>query len=362
MQKIRTAIVGYGLSGRVFHAPLLMALDAFSVTAVVTSDPLKQVQAARDFPLAKILSNTEDLFKLAQADVDLVVIASPNTAHYPLAKTALELDCHVVVEKPFTVTSEEGFKLAAFAKERQLSLSVYHNRRWDGDFLTAKALIETGKLGKLVHFESHFDRYRPDFKQGSWREAQLPGSGILYDLGSHLIDQALHLFGKPESLYCELLNQKGGAVDDGFWLSLHYSNGPRVILCSSSLVKEPSPRFTLYGTEGAYVKYGLDPQEPLIKTLITSAESDEDYEALRKQLTSAEWGLESAENYGLLNTIDGRVNYPTIKGDYLSFYKAVAGAILKWDKSPVTALEGTAVIEIIEAAMKSHQLKAQVKL
>lgn len=362
MQQIRTAIIGYGLSGRVFHAPLLMALEAFKVTAIVTSDPLKQVQAARDFPLAKILSNTETLFQSALTDVDLVVIASPNMAHFPLAKTALELGCHVVVEKPFTVTADEGFKLANLAKEKQLSLSVYHNRRWDGDFLTAKHLIETGKLGRLVHFESHFDRFRPEFKQGAWREAELPGSGILYDLGSHLIDQALYLFGKPESLYCELLNQKGGAVDDGFWLSLHYPNGPRVILCSSSLVKEPSPRFTLYATEGAFVKYGLDPQEPIIKALITSAESEEDYQALRLRLSSANWGLETTESYGLLNLSDGKTSYPTTRGNYLNFYKGVASAILNGDKSPVTAEEGTAVIAVIEAAIKSHALKAQVKL
>lgn len=362
MQKIRTAIIGYGLSGRVFHAPLLMALDAFSVTAIVTSDPLKQVQAARDFPLAKILSNADALFQSALSDVDLVVIASPNTAHFPLAKTALELDCHVVVEKPFTVTAEEGLKLAKLAKEKALSLSVYHNRRWDGDFLTVKSLVASGKLGKLVHFESHFDRYRPEFKPGAWREAELPGSGILYDLGSHLIDQALYLFGMPEALYCELLNQKGGAVDDGFWLSLHYPQGPRVILCSSSLVKEPSARFTLYGTEGAFVKYGLDPQEPIIKTLITSAESEEDYKALQLRLTSANWGLETSESYGLLNVAEERTAYTTLRGDYLDFYRGVASAILKGEKSPVTAEEGAAVIAIIEAAMKSHALKAQVKL
>lgn len=260
---IQAAIIGYGLSGKVFHGPFLKALEGFEVKYILTRDPKKQAEAATDFPKATIVDSEDPIWQ--DEAVSLVVVATPNVEHFRLASTAMNLGKNVVVEKPFTVNVEEARQLETLAKEKGVSLSVYQNRRWDGDFLTVKELIESGKLGRVVQFESHFDRFRPEFKENAWREKSLPGSGILFDLGSHLIDQALCLFGRPLSIYADVACERLGEVDDAFTLLLYYKD-LKVTLRASTLIKEPTPRFALYGTAGAYVKYGLDPQEEALRS------------------------------------------------------------------------------------------------
>ena len=345
MKQIQVGLMGYGLSGRVFHGPLLKANQGFNVSHIYTKDPEKAAAAQLDFPGAQIVSDVDPIFE--SNTVELVVICTPNIQHSALAKRALETGKHTVVEKPFTVTSEEAAELAALAREHNRVLSVYQNRRFDGDFKTLKQLIDSEKLGRIVSFESRFDRYRPEFKVNSWREDALPGSGILYDLGSHLIDQALCLFGLPDELYADISSERRGAVEDAFEVVLYYPE-LKVTLTAANLIKEPTPRFALYGTKGAYVKYGLDPQE----------------EALRegKLPLTLDWGAEPEAQWGILNDDSGRHPLPTQNGSYPDYYQGVYQAIVSGEPLPVTAEDGLAVIRLIEAALLSHESKARVSL
>lgn len=345
MKIMQVGIIGYGLSGRVFHGPLLKALNQFSVKYIVTNAPDKIEAAHKDFPNAQVVTDEKPL--LNDETLDLVVICTPNTLHFPLAQAALMAGKHVVVEKPFTVTAEEAETLVQLAGKKQLKLSVYHNRRFDGDFKTLKALLSSHTLGTPVTFESRFDRYRPEFKVNSWREDNLPGSGLLYDLGSHLLDQSLHLFGIPKELYAEQRSERHGKTDDAFEIHLYYPD-LKVTLKASSLIKEPTPRFALYGTKGAYVKYGLDPQE----------------EALRdgKLPLTLDWGSEPETNWGTLNTASQREKHPTMAGSYPDYYEALYEAIQNDAELPVTAQDGLRVIQLIEAALESHRTKARVSL
>lgn len=361
MQQIRTAILGYGLSGRIFHAPFLRALDPFQVCAIVTADPAKQALARLDFPNVSCFDTAEALWADEALALDLVILCTPNASHFDLAHTALLHGKHVVMEKPFTVTAEEGRQLDALANSKQLCLSVYHNRRYDGDFKTIQSLIAQNTLGRLVQLESRFDRFRPALKDNAWREAPLAGSGILYDLGSHLIDQALVLFGRPQSLYCECLNQRSGAVDDGFAMTLTYDKGPRVLLSANSFVLAPSPRFALYGTEGNFIKYGLDPQEPTLRHYLSQT-SDKGNDALLLALQNPNWGAEDSRYWGQHYNPKGSSPITTENGDYKAFYEGVAAAILTQQPVPINAQAATQVIELIEAAFESHRLKAHINL
>lgn len=345
MKRIQTALIGYGLSGRVFHGPLLKVHQGFEIKAIVTRDPVKVAAAQEDFPDAEILAEETALF--TDPELDLVVICTPNVQHFPLAKQALEAGKHVVVEKPFTVTAEEAEILVELAEAKNLSLAVYQNRRYDGDFKTVQQILHSGDLGRLVAFESHFDRYRPEPKTHSWREEALPGSGILYDLGSHLIDQTLCLFGMPDSLYADMAAERLGAVDDAFEVILYYPD-LKVTLKASALIKEPTPRFALYGTQGAYVKYGLDPQEDALRN--------------GKLPNSPKWGMESEADWGYLNAENGREKLPTLPGSYIDFYEGVYQALVSGAPLPISGRDGLAVIRLIEAAQLSYQSRAQVDL
>ncbi|MBM7560804.1 Gfo/Idh/MocA family oxidoreductase [Fusibacter tunisiensis] len=345
MNSIKVAIVGYGLSGRVFHANLLTSMPEFQIRGVMTNDPIKQKDVICRHAGALIYTQFEEV--LADDLVELIIISAPNTMHYKMASEALKKGKHVVVEKPFTVTLNEALDLHELALAENKIVSVYHNRRFDGDFMTIQKLLQEGHLGRVVSFESHFDRFRPEFKAGAWREKNLPGSGVLYDLGSHLIDQAIALFGMPNEIYADLMFQRHGLVDDGFDIFLYY-DAVKVLLRSSSLVKAKLPRFILMGTEGSFVKYGMDPQEALLKENICPSDIDQ-------------WGEDAVDNWGILNTINDSGNtYKTLNGDYRAYYQKLYRSIRFKEPVPVSSTCAVQTMQLIECAIQSHREKRRI--
>jgi scyllo-inositol 2-dehydrogenase (NADP+) len=317
---IRVGLAGYGLAGSVFHAPLIRACQGMELAAVLTS---------RDVP--ERVGSLDALIERS----DLVVVATPNTTHFEIAAAALKAGKHVVVDKPFAVTVEEADALIALAQERGRVLTAFHNRRWDGDFLTVRKAMP--ELGEVMLFEAHWDRFRPEIKRG-WREEPQPGGGVLSDLGPHMIDQALALFGIPDAVSADVLAQRADAqVDDYFDLTLHYG-ARRVRLACSTLLAEPRPRFALHGTHGSFVKYGLDPQEAQLKS-----------------------GMDPRDNGFALDPSDGTVTFgdgrpgkvPSERGDYLRFYEAVADAILDRAPVPVDPADARAGLVLIDLARRA---------
>lgn len=341
-EPIRVGLIGYGLSGEVFHAPLITAEPAMRLAVVVTS---RADAVARAGLSARVAQTPEAA--ISDPDIDLIVIATPNETHAPLVERALNAGKHVVVEKPVTVASDDADRLAALARDRGLCLAVFHNRRYDGDFLTVRELLEGGRLGRLYSFESHFDRFRPE-PRARWKEQAVPGGGTLYDLGAHLIDQALELFGMPESVVADVGRQRPGAqATDYFHLILRFG-ALRVILRSGSVVSEPWPRFVLHGDRGGYVKYGLDPQEEQLKAGVRPGDPS--------------WGREDAARHGELT---GGERVPTLPGCYERFYREVALAIRPRDparEAPVSAASAAGVIRVIEAALASEAEGRRVPL
>jgi scyllo-inositol 2-dehydrogenase (NADP+) len=326
---IRVGLAGYGLAGASFHAPLIRACDRMDLAAILTS---------RDAPHR--VGSFEELLERS----DLVAIATPNTTHFELATAALHAGNHVVVDKPFTVSVAQADELIALAAERQRVLTVFHNRRWDSDFLTARKILP--QLGEVILFEANWDRFRPEIKQG-WRETPEPGGGVLSDLGPHMIDQALLLFGMPEAVSADVLTQRSEAkVDDYFDLSLHYGER-RVCLRSSTLAAEPRPRFAIYGTGGSFVKHGLDPQERQLKSGMDPR--------------AAEFGTGTPD--GLLTRPDGsREEVPSERGNYRAFYEAVADSILDGAPVPVDPADARAGLVIIDLARRASELGQRLPL
>ena len=347
MKKIKTAILGFGLSGKILNGQLIAALEDFQVAKVFTS---RADEVAALFPEAECISDAFDAIN--DPSIDLIVNCVPNEFHFSYSLAALEAGKHVVVEKPFVNNVEDGEKLILAAKKADRFLSIFHNRRWDSDFLTVKNMIGAGELGELKQFESYFDRFRPTLTEGQWREKAGPGAGVLFDLGPHLIDQALDLFGRPESLTADIESQKGHGVDDFFHLVLKYKD-MRVILhaCTFSGV---SPRFKILGSEGNYIKYGMDPQEALLRAGVSPLEDN--------------FGLEKEEIYGDLYLFKDKEalvdKRPSEKGNYLKFYKAIARAIQENDESllPVTAKSSLQSIELIEKAFLSSKEGRRIDL
>ncbi len=260
MDKIRTGLAAFGMSGQVFHAPFISTNPHFELTAVVERS--KELSRAK-YPQSRIVRSFDEL--ISMDELDLVVVNTPDSSHYEYARRALEAGKHVIVEKPFTTTVEEGNELVTLAEEKGLALSVYQNRRWDCDFLTVKEILAKGFLGRLVEFESTFPRYRNFIKPNTWKETGENGGGLTYNLGAHVIDQAVQLFGMPEAVFADIATLRtGGKVDDYFIIHLlKPAKAPevRITLKASYLMCENEPRFVLHGTEGSFVKYGLDPQE-----------------------------------------------------------------------------------------------------
>ncbi|MBO9712253.1 oxidoreductase [Sphingomonas sp.] len=330
---IRTGVIGYGLGGMAFHAPLVAAVPALELAAVATS---RAGQVHERYPEVAV-TDADSL--IADPSIELVVISTPNDSHFPLGKAALEAGKHVVIDKPFTNTAAETEALIALARAKGLVLSAFHNRRWDGDFLTVRDLIASGRLGDVMLFEGRWDRYRPEVTSG-WRDVPDVGSGMLADLGPHLIDQALMLFGAPEALSADIALQRDGArTNDYFELTFFYG-ARRVILSASRLVANPRPRFAVHGKLGNFVKYGLDPQEPWMKA--------------GGSATAEAFGVEDAANHGLLTLGDGtRETVATERGDYKRFYAGVARAIADGGEAPVTADDALTGQRIMELAWQS---------
>ncbi|WP_054956805.1 oxidoreductase [Paenibacillus dakarensis] len=336
---IQVGIIGYGLSGSTFHAPLLTSIPDYHIRTVVSSNPEK---VKRDLPRTGVVSHVDELFQ--DEEIAVVVVASPNATHYEYARKAIEAGKHVVVEKPFTVTSEEADTLIELAREKGVLLTVYHNRRWDNDFLTVRNLLETGALGNLSVYQVHFNRYRPKVKQ-RWKEQEGPGAGELYNLGSHLIDQALYLFGKPKTIWADMrAEREGSEVIDYFHLVFGYDKH-RVILHSSSLVRQAGPRFELHGDKGSFLKYGQDPQEDQLKQGMHPGDSG--------------WGEDQPEQYGELATelsgltVQGEIE--TLPGRYQAFYQGLAEALLEGAVVPVKPEDARDTIRMIEYAVESYR-------
>lgn len=332
---LKVGIVGYGSAAATFHVPLILNVPGLELVVISSHDPAK-VRAS--LPQVETCATPEALF--ARPDIDLVVIPTPNETHYPLTAKALEAGKHVVVEKPFTLDVVEAQDLIARAGRAGRLLSVFHNRRWDADFLTIQQIVASGELGRLTHFESHFDRYRPKVPN-RWRDSGDRGSGLWYDLGSHLLDQVLCLLGAPQTISLDLAKQRDSArADDWFHAVLHYNN-LRVILHASALVPDLGPRFVLHGTYGSFKKYGLDPQEEALKA--------------GGRPGSEGWGRDPLPGSLTLRNGDGLVKkiYRSLPGDYTRYYTGLRDAILHGQPNPVPATEALQVVRLIELGLTS---------
>jgi scyllo-inositol 2-dehydrogenase (NADP+) len=338
--KVKVALCSFGMSGRVFHAPFYNVHPGFELYAVWE----RSKKAAQQlYPGVKSYSDFNEI--LNDKSIHLVVVNTPNTTHHQYAKQALLAGKNVVVEKPFTVTVKEAEELIQIAKQQNLLLTVYHNRRWDSDFKTVKKIVENGVLGEIVDAEIHFDRYSTELSPKVHKEIPVQGTGVLYDLGSHLIDAALQLFGHPHSVFADLrIIRPVSQVIDYMNVVLYYPN-LRVHLRSSYLVKEPLPAFILHGSNGSFIKTRADMQE-------------EDLTAGKIPGTN-NWGTEPAGNEGILHiNKNGEVERSAITtetGNYIEYYNTLYNSIVTGSSLPVKAEEGKQVIQIIEAAMQSSE-------
>lgn len=328
---LNIGLLGFGYASATFHAPLIAAVPGLQLTAVSSSRP-QDVLAA--WPGVTVCDSPESL--IARPDIDLVVVATPNQTHAPLAAQALLAGKHVVVDKPFTLNAQEARDLIVLAHDQQRLLSVFHNRRWDGDFMSVQALLNSAVLGRIVHFESHFDRFRPVVPQ-RWRDSGEAGSGLWFDLGPHLLDQALQLFGTPQALSLDWARQRDNSrADDWFQAVLHY-DALRVVLHASALTADVGPRFTVHGTQGSLVKWGLDTQEAALKA--------------GQRPPKADWG---ADPNPLRLTLSGPNQVLTqsmqtgVAGDYTRYYAGIRDALLLGAANPVSAEDALQVMELID--------------
>ncbi len=344
---INTAITSFGMSGLVFHGPLLKVNPNFIVTKIFE----RSKSLSKDmFPEATIVRSFDDIIN--DSGIELVVVNTPDDSHYEYTKRALEAGKHVVVEKPFVQTVEQGEELVQLAKQKGLVLSVFQNRRWDGDFMTVKKVVADGLLGRLVEFESHFDRYRNFVKQGTWKEIPESGTGITYNLGAHMIDQAVVLFGKPDAVDGDIrIMRTGGKVDDYYDINLYYEN-VKVKCKSSYLVREEGPRYILHGTNGSFLKWGIDPQEAdLKKGILPGVEA---------------WGEDFVDDWGTLNSEINGLHFEgvieTIPGDYRIYYNNIYNALVNGEELFVKPEESLLVIKIIKAAFESSKTGRRVDI
>ena len=358
---LRVGLIGYGLAGSVFHAPLIATTEGLALDTVVTGNPERQEQARAEHPGVRIAATPDELFDRA-GELDLIVIASPNKTHVPLANAALKAGLPVVVDKPVAGTAAEARELAALAADRGLLLSVFQNRRWDNDFLTLRKLLAEGELGDVWRFESRFERWRPQPK-GGWRESGDPAEvgGLLYDLGSHVVDQALVLFGPATQVYAEAdIRRTGAETDDDTFIALTHASGVRSHLYVSATTAQLGPRFRVLGSRAGYVKYGLDPQEAALREGRRPGNGGGNGAGDRTGGNGAGdgWGTEPEDLWGRVGSGESPVTgggrpEPTLPGDYPAYYAAVARALLEDGPNPVTALEAAAALDVLEAARRS---------
>lgn len=344
---INTALCSFGMSGRVFHAPFITRHPGFRFYGVWERS---KNLAQEKYPEVKTFRTYEDL--LADTAIELVIVNTPSYTHYDYAKQALLAGKHVIVEKPFTATAAQAEELVALAAQQQVKLSVFQNRRWDSDFKTLKKIVEEGWLGEIKEAEFHYDRYNPGLSPKAHKETPGPGAGCLYDLGPHLIDQALHLFGMPQAVFADIaITRPGSQVDDYFEILLYYPSF-RVRLRSGYFVREAVPSFVVHGDKGSFLKPRADVQEAQLQAGATPG--------------GADWGAEPETARGLLHTEkDGqliREHIPTLQGNYGEYYEGVYQALRQDQPIPVTATDGLNTIRIIEAAFASSSKRKVVDL
>jgi scyllo-inositol 2-dehydrogenase (NADP+) len=347
MEKIKTALCSFGMSGWVFHAPFISVHPGFEFYAVW--ERTKNLAEER-YPGVKTFRTLEAM--LADDNIELVIVNTPSVTHYDFAKQVIAAGKHLVVEKPFTATVAEAEELIQLAQAKNVKLSVYHNRRYDSDFKTVKKILDEGLLGEIVDVEIHYDRYTPELSYKTHKETPTPAVGSLYDLGAHLIDQALQLFGMPQSLFADIaINRPGSKVDDYFDLKLFYSSH-RVTVKSSYYVREALPGYIFHGTKGSFIKAKTDVQETDLQA--------------GKIPGTKDWGTEPKNERGLLHTEkDGqlvREHIPSLQGNYMDYYDELYNAIRKDQDVPVLASDAMNVIRVIEAAIKSNREKTRIEL
>jgi predicted dehydrogenase len=335
--EIRVGLIGYGPAGSFFHAPLIAATPGLRLAAVVTRDPARAEQVRQAHPGAEVVQSADDLWSRS----DLVVIASPNRTHVPLAQEAIKQGLPVVVDKPLTGTAAEARDLVRLARDRGSMVTVFQNRRWDGDFLTVRRLLP--ELGDVHRFESRFERWRP-VPKGGWREMGGPDeiAGVLYDLGSHLVDQALQLFGPVSHVHAESdVRRAGVRADDDAFIALTHVGGTRSHLWMSAVTAQLGPRFRVLGSRGAYVKWGLDPQEERLRA------------GERPDTAGAVWGAEPSERWGTLGAEGDVRAVPTEPGAYQEFYAGVAACLREGAPPPVAPESAVETVAVLEAAARS---------
>lgn len=344
-KEYHVALIGYGLAGSVFHAPLISRTEGMQLKAIVTSSPERMSQAKHDFPGVTIFATTSEMFA-NKRDYDIVVIAAPNKFHHPLAKESLEAGLATIVDKPMATSVAQVKQLMELSQKLNIPLSIFHNRLWDNDFLTVRKLLDKNILGPISRFESRFERYRPAVKTSAWRESASSddAGGLLFDLGSHLINQACFLFGTPLSVYAEVAKRRpGAAVDDDAFVALQFPNNITAHLWAHSLAKIKGPRFRVNGLNGTFEKFGLDPQEEALKA--------------GKRPGDSNWGVEAESQWGTLSTtydgisFEGKVQ--TEPGRYEDYYANVRDALQGNGDLAVKPADALLTARIIEAAFES---------
>ena len=343
---LRVGLIGFGMAGRVFHAPLISSVDGLELAAVVERHG---DQAAQRYPGLKTHRSLEDL--LADSSIDLVVVATPSGTHFDVARQVLAAGKHTVVDKPVSVTSGQIAELIELARARGRHLIPFHNRRWDGDFLTVQRLLQEHHLGRIVSIESRFDRWSPGAARRPWKDDLAQGGGVLLDLGTHLVYQALVLCGKPLAVSAEVVRERDGeGSDDAFTVRLRYERC-FVTLGANALSSPPGARFHVRGTRGNFRKKGLDPQEAALNKIT--------------RITASDWGQEPPHDWGLLyvDVEGGVVSRPiqSIPGDYRRFYGGVRDALLGQGDPPVPAAEAWRVARILEWARSSSEERREIQ-
>ena len=352
---INVGIVGYGLAGSTFHAPLITSTPGLQVTCIVARSPEKRAQVRNEFPRAEVLASFDKLVEKFK-EIDLAVIATPNKEHAAQAIACMQVGIPVVIDKPMAISLAEAELLIECSESTGVPLSVFQNRRWDNDFLTIKKLIADERLGKIYRLESRFERYRPQPRPGAWRETISPeeGGGLLFDLGSHLIDQATQLFGQPTQVYAECETRREGvSADDDTFIALSFPGGEKAHIWVSAVAASQGHRFRLLGSAGAYEKYGLDPQEDALR-------------AGRTPMLDPDWGLEAREHWGKVTEyIDNKkyeLTLETHPGEYQKFYEQMRDAVSGTGTVPVDPQDALNTLRIIEAARLSAQQKTPVAM
>ncbi len=348
MSNVKVALLGYGVAGEHFHAPLIASTPGLELAAIVTANAERAARAAARYPKASVLASAEEVWNRADS-YDLAVIATPNSSHLSLGAAALHYGLPVVIDKPLATSAADAQQLVDLAHNAGLMLTVFHNRRWDSDFLTLRKLIEGGSLGTVWRFESRFERWRPQPKEG-WRESGDPadGGGLLADLGSHLVDQALTLFGRVTEVYATLDRRRPGvAVEDDVFIALTHASGVRSTLWTSAVAAHLGPRLRVLGSRAAYVVDGLDRQEDALRAGGDPA--------------SADWGRESPARWGRLITGDDSRAVPRGPGTYPQFYKMVRAALRVAGPVPVDPADAVMTLRVLDAARRSAQRGEVVK-